>query len=51
MAPAAAATRRRARDDGVERPAGRTTLTPTGAPYPQQRRGHALDRSLHRREP
>jgi transposase len=34
MAPAAAATRRRARGDGVERPAGRTTLTPTSAAIP-----------------
>ena len=34
MAPAAAATRRRARGDGVERPAGRTTLTPTSAAAP-----------------
>jgi hypothetical protein len=34
MAPAAAATRRRARGDGVQRPAGRTTLTPTSAAAP-----------------
>ena len=34
MAPAAAATRRRARGDGVERPTGRTTLTPTSAATP-----------------
>jgi transposase len=34
MAPAAATTRRRARGDGVERPAGRTTLTPTSAAAP-----------------
>jgi transposase len=34
MAPAAAATRRRARGVNVERPAGRTTLTPTSAAAP-----------------
>jgi transposase len=34
MAPAAAATRRRARGVNVERPAGRTTLTPTSAAVP-----------------
>ena len=34
LAPAAAATWRRARGDGVERPAGRTTLTPTSAAAP-----------------
>lgn len=41
MAPAAAATRRRTRGDGVERPAGRTTLTPTSAAAPSKRRGYA----------
>ena len=34
MAPAAASTRRRARGVNVERPAGRTTLTPTSAAAP-----------------
>ena len=34
MAPAAAATRRRARGVNVERPTGRTTLTPTSAAAP-----------------
>jgi hypothetical protein len=39
MAPAAAATRRRARGDGVERPAGRTTLPPTRAAAPSTASG------------
>jgi transposase len=41
MAPAAAATRRRARGVNVERPTGRTTLTPTSAAAPSNRRSHA----------
>ena len=41
MAPAAAATpRRRARGVNVQRPTGRTTLTPTSAAAPSNRRGH-----------
>jgi len=39
MAPAAAATRRRARGVNVERPAGRTTLTPTSAAAPSTAQG------------
>jgi transposase len=41
MAPAAATPRRRARGASVERPTGRTTLTPTSAAAPSKRRGHA----------
>jgi transposase len=40
MAPIAAATRRRARGVNVQRPTGRTTLTPTSAAAPSNRRGH-----------
>ena len=39
IAPAAAATRRRARGVNVERPAGRTTLTPTSAAAPSTAQG------------
>jgi transposase len=41
LAPAAATPRRRARGVNVERPTGRTTLTPTSAAAPSKRRGHA----------
>jgi len=41
MAPAAAPPRRRARGVNVERPTGRTTLTPTSAAAPSKRRDHA----------
>jgi hypothetical protein len=41
MTPAAAATQRRARGVNVERPTGRTTLTPTSAAAPSNRRSHA----------
>jgi len=41
MAPAAAPPRRRARGVNVQRPTGRTTLTPTSAAAPSKRRGHA----------
>jgi transposase len=40
MAPAGATPRRRARGVKVQRPTGRTTLTPTSAAAPSNRRGH-----------
>jgi transposase len=41
MAPAGATPRRRTRGVNVERPTGRTTLTPTSAAAPSNRRSHA----------
>jgi len=40
MAPAGATPRRRTRGVNVERPTGRTTLTPTSAAAPSNRQGH-----------
>jgi hypothetical protein len=40
MAPVAATPRRRTRGVNVQRPTGRTTLTPTSAAAPSNRRGH-----------
>ena len=50
VAPAAAIPRRRARGVNVERPTGRTTLTPTSAAAPSVP-GRPLTNTRHRREP